>query len=591
MDIINLLPEHIANQIAAGEVIQRPASVVKETLENSIDSGANEIQLIIRDAGKTLIQIIDNGCGMSNNDVEKCFLRHATSKIKKTNDLFAIQTMGFRGEAMASIASISHVELETKLHDKELGTKIIVEGGNIKRKTEHNCKDGTSIKIKNIFFNIPARRKFLKSNNVEMRHIIEEFSRIALSNPNCKMQLIHNEKELFYLEENNFRQRIVSVIGLKNNEYLVPISENTDLVKIDGFICKPEYAKKSRGEQYIFVNKRYIKNYQIQSSISRAFEGLISEKYYPSYFINLKIDPERIDINIHPTKTEIKFDDEQNLFAILKATIKHSLGIFQVLPSIDFEKDPGLDVPYEYIRKSPKEPPIEVNSAFNPFREEKSIEKMSSSSWENLYSNVESRDSANMTSEELKLNLSESPKVFQLFRKYIITSLRSGLLIINQQRAHQRILYEKFLKTITNNDKVSQKLIFPKKIKLSQKEKVLYNEYSKNLKAIGFVTKLSGSNLEIKSAPSIFNHDDLEDIILNLFSMIDDGNFDSFSKSDLLSKSLSKAASIKSGRVLSVTEQQILVDDLFACKEFLTSPFNHQIFVTLSKEELDEKLY
>ena len=254
-------------------------------------------------------------------------------------------------------------------------------------------------------------------------------------------------------------------------------------------------------------------------------------------------------------------------------------------------KDPGLDVPYEYIRKSPKEPPIEVNSAFNPFREEKSIEKMSSSSWENLYSNVESRDSANMTSEELKLNLSESPKVFQLFRKYIITSLRSGLLIINQQRAHQRILYEKFLKTITNNDKVSQKLIFPKKIKLSQKEKVLYNEYSKNLKAIGFVTKLSGSNLEIKSAPSIFNHDDLEDIILNLFSMIDDGNFDSFSKSDLLSKSLSKATSIKSGRVLSVTEQQILVDDLFACKEFLTSPFNHQIFVTLSKEELDEKLY
>lgn len=399
-----------------------------------------------------------------------------------------------------------------------------------------------------------------------------------------------NDSELFKLPISSLQKRIINIFSNKIQEKLIPVEEKTSVAEISGFVIKPDFSKKSRGQQFFFVNNRFIKSPFLNHSIVSAFEGLLSDGFFPGYFIFLKVDPKSIDINIHPTKTEVKFEDEQNLFAILKATVKHSLGMFQVFPSIDFERDPALDVPYEYIRKSPKEPPIEVNSSFNPFREEKGVEKISQDLWNNLYSKIESKNLANISEDELQLNLSQSPRVFQLFKKYIITSLRSGLLIINQQRAHQRILYEKFLKSLTSEKMVTQKLIFPIKIKLSKKELVLFDEYHKNLKAIGFIIKLSGSSLEIKSAPSIFNNDNLEDIILNLFSMIDDGNFDSFSKSDFLSKALSNVASIKSGRILSVKEQQILVDDLFACKEFLTCPFNNQIFVTLSKEELDEKL-
>ena len=514
---ILLLPENIANQIAAGEVILRPSSVVKELIENSVDANAKTIQLIIKDSGKTLIQVIDDGIGMSSEDLKLSFQRHATSKIKKFDDLFSLKSKGFRGEALASIAAIATIEANSRRKEDEIWKLIKISGGKMNIIEDTVASEGTSISVKNLFYNVPARRNFLKSDNVELRHIIDEFHRIALAHPEICFVFFQNDSELFKLPISSLQKRIINIFSGKIQEKLIPVEEKTTVAEISGFVIKPDFSKKSRGQQFFFVNNRFIKSPFLNHSIVSAFEGLLSDGYFPGYFIFLKVDPKSIDVNIHPTKTEIKFEDEQNLFAILKATVKHSLGIFQVLPSIDFEKDPGLDVPYEYIRKSPKEPPIEVNSAFNPFREEKSIEKMSSSSWENLYSNVESRDSANMTSEELKLNLSESPKVFQLFRKYIITSLRSGLLIINQQRAHQRILYEKFLKTITNNDKVSQKLIFPKKIKLSQKEKVLHNEYSKNLKAIGFVTKLSGSNLEIKSAPSLFNHDDLEDIILNLF--------------------------------------------------------------------------
>ena len=374
MDIINLLPENIANQIAAGEVIQRPASVVKETIENSIDSGASEIQLYIKDSGKTLIQIVDNGCGMSFNDVEKCFLRHATSKINKVDDLFKIKTMGFRGEAMASIASIAQVELETKLKNQELGTRIIIEGGKVKNKIENNCADGTSIKVKNIFFNVPARRKFLKSDSVEMRHIVEEFNRIALINYNCKMQLSHNNKEILFYPKSNFRQRIVNVIGLKNNEHLVPVNEKTSLVEIDGFICKPQYAKKTKGEQYIFVNKRFIKNTFIQNTISKAFEGLISEKHYPSYFINLKINPKNIDVNIHPTKTEIKFEDEKSIYAIIKSTVQKSLGEYNVSPSIDFLQENSFNIDTNFD-KPIKQPEIKVDQNYNPFKNESTLEE------------------------------------------------------------------------------------------------------------------------------------------------------------------------------------------------------------------------
>ena len=587
---ISILPENIANQIAAGEVILRPSSVVKELIENSVDANAKKIQLIIKDSGKTLVQVIDDGIGMSIEDLKLSFQRHATSKLKNFDDLFLLKSKGFRGEALASIAAIASIQATSRRKKDEIGKLIKISGGKIGLVEDSVTSVGTSISVKNLFYNVPARRNFLKSDNVELKHIIDEFHRIALAHPEICFVFFQNDSEIFKLPISSLQKRIINIFSNKIQEKLIPIEEKTSVAEISGFVIKPDFSKKSRGQQFFFVNNRFIKSPFLNHSIVSAFEGLLSDGFFPGYFIFLKVDPKSIDVNIHPTKTEVKFEDEQNLFAILKATVKHSLGMFQVFPSIDFEKDPGLDVPYEYIRKSPKEPPIEVNSSFNPFREEKGIEKISRDSWNNIYSKIESKDSANISEEELQLNLSQSPKVFQLFRKYIITSLRSGLLIINQQRAHQRILYEKFLKSLTSEKMVTQELIFPIKIKLSKKELVLFDEYHKNLKAIGFKIKLSGSNLEIKSAPSIFNHDNLEDIILNLFSMIDNGNFDSFSKSDFLSKALSNVASIKSGRTLSVKEQQILVDDLFACKEFLTCPFNNQIFVTLSKEELDEKL-
>ena len=587
---ISILPENIANQIAAGEVILRPSSVVKELIENSVDANAKKIQLIIKDSGKTLVQVIDDGIGMSIEDLKLSFQRHATSKLKNFDDLFLLKSKGFRGEALASIAAIASIQATSRRKKDELGKLIKISGGKIGLVEDSVTSVGTSISVKNLFYNVPARRNFLKSDNVELKHIIDEFHRIALAHPEICFVFFQNDSELFKLPISSLQKRIINIFSNKIQEKLIPVEEKTSVAEISGFVIKPDFSKKSRGQQFFFVNNRFIKSPFLNHSIVSAFEGLLSDGFFPGYFIFLKVDPKSIDINIHPTKTEVKFEDEQNLFAILKATVKHSLGMFQVFPSIDFEKDPGLDVPYEYIRKSPKEPPIEVNSSFNPFREEKGVEKISRDSWNNLYSKIESKDLANISEDELQLNLSQSPRVFQLFKKYIITSLRSGLLIINQQRAHQRILYEKFLKSLTSEKMVTQKLIFPTKIKLSKKELVLFDEYHKNLKAIGFIIKLSGSSLEIKSAPSIFNNDNLEDIILNLFSMIDDGNFDSFSKSDFLSKALSNVASIKSGRILSVKEQQILVDDLFACKEFLTCPFNNQIFVTLSKEELDEKL-
>lgn len=587
---ISLLPEHVANQISAGEVIIRPSSVVKELLENSVDAGAKNIELIIRDSGKTLIQVIDDGIGMSQDDLKLSFQRHATSKINKVEDLFSLESKGFRGEALASIAAIAHVEAKSRIEVNETGNHLKIAGGKIESIEDFVMSKGTSISVNNLFYNIPARRNFLKSDTVELRHIIDEFHRLCLSHPEIQFILYQNNYELFKLTTSSLQKRIISIFSSKIQEKLIPIEEKTSVVEINGFVVKPDFSKKSRGQQFFFVNNRFIKSSFLHHSIVSAFEGLLSDGYHPGYFIYLKVNPKSIDVNIHPTKAEIKFEDEQNLYAILKATIKHSLGMFQVLPSLDFDRDPGLDVPYEYTRKEPVQPPIEVDAAFNPFKQVEGNDKMSRSSWESLYSNLEAADSASMHKEELGLNLSESPKVFQLFKKYIITSLHSGLLILNQERAHQRVLYERFLKSVTKEKKMSQQLIFPQEIELSQKEIALFDEYHENLKAVGFITKLSRKKMEVTAVPSAFNEENIENIIRKVFLMIDDGEFDSFSKSDLIAKILSKAMSIKPGRILSILEQQALADDLFACKEVLVCPFNYRIFVTLSKEELDKKL-
>jgi len=383
LDIIQLLPDHVTNQIAAGEVVQRPASAVKEMLENALDAGCNEIKLFVKDAGKTLLQVVDNGCGMSETDVRMCFERHATSKIKNADDLFAIKTMGFRGEAMASIAAISHVEVSSKLTENELGSRLIIEGSEIKRQEDCACANGTSIKVKNLFYNVPARRNFLKSDKVEMRHITEEFTRVALANPQVKMQLFHNNTEVFHLPKSNFRQRIVNIIGGKKNEALVPIKEETTVVKINGFVGKPEAAKRTRGEQYFFVNGRFIKSHYLQHAVSKAFEEVIPHNYFPSYFINLTIDPTLIDINIHPTKTEIKFEDEQAIYAIIRACVKRSLGAYNIAPSLDFAQELSFDTGFTNQEKiSIKQPTIKVDSSYNPFEKQKEFKPTTSIQFE-----------------------------------------------------------------------------------------------------------------------------------------------------------------------------------------------------------------
>ena len=450
-DIISLLPDHVANQIAAGEVIQRPASVVKELLENAIDAGANEIKLLIKDSGKTMIQLIDNGIGMTTSDARLAFERHATSKIRSADDLFSISSKGFRGEALASIAAIAHVEIHTKTEDDEIGTCLKISGSKFEMQEVSVVPKGTSISVKNLFFNVPARRNFLKSDKVEFRHIIEEFNRVVIAHPEVKFIFYQNGTELFSLAETNFRKRIANVFGNKIEEKLIPVEEMTSVASFEGFVVKPEFAKKSRGQQFFFVNRRFIKSPFLHHAICCAFEGLIRDRYHPGYFLHIQIDPKTIDINIHPTKTEIKFEEEQNLYAIIKSMIKHSLGMFQVSPILDFDRDPSFDTPYSLAQnKLTKVPSVEIDSSFNPFQQVDLIQtKASKETWESLYSGLNISATQKNSDDELKMAVEQTPKVFQLFKKYIVTSTRSGLLIINQKRAHQRVLYEAFLSSIT----------------------------------------------------------------------------------------------------------------------------------------------
>ena len=592
-DIIQLLPDHVANQIAAGEVIQRPASVVKELLENAIDAKSSHIQLLIKDSGKTLIQVIDDGIGMSPTDIRLAFERHATSKIKTAEDLFSITSMGFRGEALASIAAIAHVETHTRTEEDEMASCFKIAGSKVESQELSVSPKGTSIAVKNLFYNIPARRNFLKSDNVEFRHVIDEFHRVAIVHPEIKFTFYQNGSELFDLPAGIIRKRIANIFSNKIEEKLIPIEEMTSVAGIEGFIVKPDFSKKSRGQQFIFVNNRFIKSPFLHHAISSAYQGLLRDGYQPGYFLFLQVDPKSIDINIHPTKTEIKFEDEQNLFAIIKSMVKHSLGMFQAVPTLDFDRDPLLDTPYAFRNKYHQgPPPIEINSSFNPFhKKEGEKNKLIVESWESLYSDLEIPESESDSNEELKLDITHSPKVFQLFNKYIVTSLRSGLLIMDQQRAHQRVLYEAFLKGITQRDILSQQLLFPREIELTHSQIALFEGYQENLHAVGFVTQLSNNKIVITGVPAICNDKQLNQLFEDVFASTEQETpLESFSQADFISKVIAKSLSIKSGKDLSILEQQELVDDLFACKETLLSPFDRQVFVTLDKEELENKL-
>ena len=609
--IIQLLPDHVANQIAAGEVVQRPASVVKELLENAVDAKASDIKLIVKEAGKTLVQVIDNGLGMNTTDARLCFERHATSKIRQAEDLFDLHTKGFRGEALASIAAIAHVELKTKQDQEELGNHIVVEGSKLVTQEVAVLPKGTSFAVKNLFFNIPARRNFLKSETVEFRHVMDEFQRVALAHPSISFTLIHNGSELYNLPSSNFRQRIVAVFGGKTNEKLVPVSEDTELIKIAGFVGKPEFAKKSRGEQFFFVNDRYIKSPYLHHAIMSAYEGLLKEGNQPSYFLYLQVPPHTIDINIHPTKTEIKFDDEHSLYAILRSAVKHSLGQFNVVPVLDFERDSNLDTPYQYKDKEADFPTIQVNSGFNPFATEKSSKSLASfgsykkettqSNWESLYvglkQDTEEIASFSYESEEVTSKLFEddtietSTSTYQIHKKYIVSAIKSGMLVINQKRAHQRILYEQFLTNITIQKAASQQLLFPLELYFSSDEMLLLKELEPTLENIGFVfDAFNVDSIQISGLPVLMKESEvaivLEELISNLQNEVPEN---SFSQTDTIAKSMAKSLAIKTGTYLTEKEQENVVNSLFACKEPNVSPFQKPTFITLTVDDLDKR--
>lgn len=614
-DIIKLLPDHVANQIAAGEVVQRPASVVKELLENSIDAGATTIKLIVKDAGKTLIQIIDDGKGMTDTDARMSFERHATSKITNADDLFNLTTKGFRGEALASIAAVAHVDLKTRPEGADVGSQIEVEGSKIVKQEPCAALKGTSLAVKNLFFNIPARRNFLKSNNVEMRHIIDEFQRVALAHPDIAMQLYHNEGELFHLTSGNLKQRIVGIFGGKTNEKLVPVDEETDIVKISGYVVKPEFSKKTRGEQFFFVNNRFIKSAYLNHAVSAAFDGLLPERARASYFLCLEVDPGSIDINIHPTKTEIKFDDEHSLYAMLRSTVKHSLGQFNIAPVLDFERDRNLDTPYNYKDRPAQTPKVVVDRSFNPFEnvpapkkgaQMPNFEKPQTQGWEQLYEGLKKEsvpqegsrvtyESEQVTGDMFEGSDSAFAKAeansYQLQNKYVITTIKSGMVVIHQHRAHQRVLYEELLKNITLAASVSQQLLFPLVLTYSPSELGLLLQLKEGLENTGFVFgTVKGETLEITGIPTALTEAEVPIIIEQLLSDLENEVPDvGFSQTDALAKSMAKSMAVKTGERLDETSREHLVNSLFACKEPSVSPANRITFVTISSEELERK--
>ncbi len=580
--IIKLLPENVANQIAAGEVVQRPSSVVKELLENSVDAGSSNIKLIIKDAGKTLIQVIDDGLGMNINDLNLCFLRHATSKIKKSKDLFNLKSMGFRGEALSSIASVSHMTVISNQNVKnDLGHKIIIKSGRKVDVEETLIKKGTSVSVENLFFNIPARRNFLKSDNVELRHIIDEFHRVSLINHNINFSFINNGNEIFNLKKSIFKERIIRVFGKSVNEKLVPIKEITDFVKINGFIFKPEFSRKTKSTQFFFVNNRFVKNQHLNHAIKSAYEGLINEKYFPSYFLSFSLPKNTIDVNIHPNKTEIRFENDQSIYAVLKSSIKHALGQFNISPSIDFDNGVKYDTPYSYKDKPPMIPKIGINRLYNPFETEKIIDLKHSDL--NEYNLNE------------QLNFSEnyiSFPSFQINNKYIISKNSSGLVIIDQNRAHQRILYEKFLMEFCTDSKASQGLIFPIKLDLSKKEIIIIKEIEASLINVGFeFSKFSDAEIELSSFNPIFYQEKIEAFFTEIIQNHEKGlRKVSSSLNDYLAKIFSRSHCVKRNKILDSVEQQSLINDLFACKEPNISPFNKIIFKVIPLDSIDNKV-
>jgi len=597
---IKLLPEHVANQIAAGEVVQRPASVVKELMENSIDAGATQITLVLKGAGKTLIQVIDNGTGMTPENVSLCFSRHATSKISSAEDLFALHTKGFRGEAMASIAAIAHVSLKTKTAQAEQGVECVIEGSEVISHSPCVMQQGTVVSVKNLFYNIPARRNFLKGDHIELKHCIEEFHRVALAHCQIGFKMVHQDSDLFHFAPSNVRQRIAAVLGGKANERLVPVEENTEIVAISGFVLKPEFAKKSRGDQYFFVNDRFIKSPYLNHAVNAAFEGMVKADLHPGYVLFLRVDPAAIDINIHPTKTEVKFEEEQSIYAVLRASIKHSLGQFNIMPLLDFERDSSLDTNYATQGQAPKIPQIEVDADFNPFagssvyrpREDKG-------SWSSLYVGLKEEEpwhSLEVESQEVTGTLFEEeaqeldPISVQIQNKFIVTTIKRGLIVVHQNFAHQRIIYERLLRSTTLQETTSQQKLFSLEIELNSVQSLFAAEIQDALRSIGFDFELTPNTMSVTAIPSAMTEAEAREIILEVLEeTLNDRPSDGFGLMDALARALAAKMAIKSGRKLSVIEQRDLINELFACKEPDRSPDQRRTFITLDAQDLEQK--
>ena len=606
-DIIRLLPDNVANQIAAGEVIQRPASAVKELLENAIDAGATQIKLYLKDAGRTLVQVVDNGIGMSPTDARLAFERHATSKIRSADDLFTLHTKGFRGEALASIASIAQVELITCQEGQQVGTSLKIEGNKITEQTPMVASRGTSIAMKHLFFNVPARRNFLKSDTVEMRHILDEFHRVVLAHPDLQFSLFHNDVEQFALPATTLRKRIVQLFGQRLNEQLIPVEENTELLRIHGFISKDSY-KKNKSLQFFMVNQRFIKNRYLHHAVVSAFEGLLKEGEQPEYFLHLEIDPKHIDINIHPTKTEIKFDNDQAIYALLRSAIKHSLGQFHVLPSIDFSLDEQNEVPYSYKDKEAQTPVYHVDRNFNPFKMDTPtpeapkqaptpyLKGQPSPQWEQLYTGIPSK--ANAPTEE---DITDPFAAFQqesrvqtslyFQRKYLITFFKDKVLFVHVARAHQRILYERFRRTMLQGHSLSQSLLFPLEFEYTPSEILTLEPMLPELRNAGFMIEIVGNLVRFTGLPPMIKESQVQGFLYDLLERAtEDIPQEIITQEEMLAKILAKNLAIRAGQTLSGEEQEQLVYDLFTCQEPQLSPFGKKTYTEMTVSELESRL-
>jgi DNA mismatch repair protein MutL len=601
-DVIRLLPDHIANQIAAGEVIQRPASVVKELIENAIDSGASHIDLVIKEAGKTLIQVIDNGCGISELDARMAFERHATSKVTSVDDLFSLKTKGFRGEALASIAAIAQVELTTRQSDSDLGTFLSIEGSKIKTQESITCKTGSSFFVKNLFFNVPARRNFLKSDTVEFKHIEEEFIRVVLAHPEIGFTFHSNDTLIYKLNEANLRKRIVDIFGRNINEKLIPINEVTDLITITGFIGKPEIAKKSRGEQYLFVNNRYFKDSYFNHAISSAFDNLLTPKTFPTYFLFFQVNPATIDVNVHPTKTEIKFENDKEIYSILKSSIKLGLGMYNIAPSLDFETEKSFEIPYDTYSKPIVEPTITVNPHYNPFKCSQNYKSSPSGmsdairnvgfnnttqtkdNWNDFYAVVDVNSDKDFQ-QKIEIEENTTYKSYIIKGSYIVTTTHSGILVVHAPRAQERIVYDEIMKTFIYKPLNSQQLLFPVTYNSKRSTILQWEENKTTLNRMGFSWDVIDESIQIIGIPAELNEAKILKVVEHITVSIENNTFDKSELAHLIASGISKQSRWKT-KESSSESAKLLVEKLFLCAENTYTPDGKIIYKELDLDEI-----